>query len=326
MRRHSRYPTTLPHPLYDPTSSLRAVSTTGETEDGLSAHAIASDELPLDALKRRRSETMLLQASSSIGTDESAFLRGATVGTGGNAFGHTRGVRQTTGMDPDARIAALHRRRAPQHAQGQARGAQAAADANGRVRVTVDAYDDGLIYLSGSQQAQRQDAHEHNGGSEPHSSGSGSTEPRTVPLCSDCAEETATTSHSFELTLFLLLHACRLLNALLLRTFFQPDEYWQSQEIAHKIVFGFGYRTWEWRSLAGAAAAPAQTGLAPDAAAVASAAARAAAWLPSGWRASLGALSNGPIRGVTHALFFVPSYYIVKLLKAEDTWLLVSIS
>lgn len=29
-------------------------------------------------------------------------------------------------------------------------------------------------------------------------------------------------------------------------TFFQPDEYWQSLEIAHRIVFGFGYETWEW--------------------------------------------------------------------------------
>ena len=32
------------------------------------------------------------------------------------------------------------------------------------------------------------------------------------------------------------------------RTFFQPDEYWQSLEIAHRIVFGYGYRTWEWTS------------------------------------------------------------------------------
>lgn len=30
------------------------------------------------------------------------------------------------------------------------------------------------------------------------------------------------------------------------RTFFQPDEYWQSLEIAHRIVFGYGYQTWEW--------------------------------------------------------------------------------
>lgn len=31
------------------------------------------------------------------------------------------------------------------------------------------------------------------------------------------------------------------------RTFFQPDEYWQTLEIAHRIVFGYGYQTWEWR-------------------------------------------------------------------------------
>lgn len=30
------------------------------------------------------------------------------------------------------------------------------------------------------------------------------------------------------------------------QTFFQPDEYWQSLEIAHNIVFGYGYKTWEW--------------------------------------------------------------------------------
>lgn len=30
------------------------------------------------------------------------------------------------------------------------------------------------------------------------------------------------------------------------RTFFQPDEYWQTLEIAHRIVFGYGYQTWEW--------------------------------------------------------------------------------
>ncbi|CAB4065225.1 PIGB [Lepeophtheirus salmonis] len=26
-----------------------------------------------------------------------------------------------------------------------------------------------------------------------------------------------------------------------------PDEIWQSSEIAHYIVFGYGYKTWEWR-------------------------------------------------------------------------------
>jgi GPI mannosyltransferase 3 len=30
----------------------------------------------------------------------------------------------------------------------------------------------------------------------------------------------------------------RAVNALLLRTFFNPDEYWQSLEVAHHAVFG----------------------------------------------------------------------------------------
>ncbi|KAI5067112.1 hypothetical protein GOP47_0017640 [Adiantum capillus-veneris] len=38
----------------------------------------------------------------------------------------------------------------------------------------------------------------------------------------------------------------RLLNALVLQTFFNPDEYWQSVEVAHRIVFGYGHLTWEW--------------------------------------------------------------------------------
>jgi phosphatidylinositol glycan class B len=47
--------------------------------------------------------------------------------------------------------------------------------------------------------------------------------------------------------LFALLCAFRIGNALLCRTFFQPDEYYQTLEIAHRLVFGYGYATWEWR-------------------------------------------------------------------------------
>jgi GPI mannosyltransferase 3 len=32
--------------------------------------------------------------------------------------------------------------------------------------------------------------------------------------------------------------ALRVINALLIRTTFSPDEYWQSLEVAHRIVFG----------------------------------------------------------------------------------------
>lgn len=35
--------------------------------------------------------------------------------------------------------------------------------------------------------------------------------------------------------------------AFFVRTAFVPDEYWQSLEIAHKFVFGYGYVTWEWK-------------------------------------------------------------------------------
>lgn len=38
----------------------------------------------------------------------------------------------------------------------------------------------------------------------------------------------------------------RILNAFLIRTFFVPDEFWQGPEVAHRIVFGYGYLTWEW--------------------------------------------------------------------------------
>lgn len=35
--------------------------------------------------------------------------------------------------------------------------------------------------------------------------------------------------------------------AFFVRTAFVPDEYWQSLEVAHKFVFGYGYQTWEWK-------------------------------------------------------------------------------
>lgn len=40
----------------------------------------------------------------------------------------------------------------------------------------------------------------------------------------------------------------RVLVALCTRTFFQPDEYFQSLEPAHHLVFGYGHLTWEWLS------------------------------------------------------------------------------
>ena len=35
--------------------------------------------------------------------------------------------------------------------------------------------------------------------------------------------------------------------ALLTRSIFQPDEFFQSLEVAHNVVFGYGKLTWEWQ-------------------------------------------------------------------------------
>ena len=42
----------------------------------------------------------------------------------------------------------------------------------------------------------------------------------------------------------------RSIQSYLLTTFLHPDEYWQSSEIAHNIIYGYGYITWEWQSYA----------------------------------------------------------------------------
>ncbi|XP_075753401.1 GPI alpha-1,2-mannosyltransferase 3 [Pelodiscus sinensis] len=38
----------------------------------------------------------------------------------------------------------------------------------------------------------------------------------------------------------------RVLNCFLVQTSFVPDEYWQSLEVAHHMVFNYGFLTWEW--------------------------------------------------------------------------------
>ncbi|XP_068168046.1 GPI mannosyltransferase 3 [Antennarius striatus] len=40
----------------------------------------------------------------------------------------------------------------------------------------------------------------------------------------------------------------RLINCFLVRTSFVPDEYWQSLEVSHRMVFNYGYLTWEWKA------------------------------------------------------------------------------
>jgi hypothetical protein len=42
--------------------------------------------------------------------------------------------------------------------------------------------------------------------------------------------------------------AVRISLTLTTSTFFQPDEYFQSLEVAHHAVFGYGHFTWEWLS------------------------------------------------------------------------------
>jgi len=44
--------------------------------------------------------------------------------------------------------------------------------------------------------------------------------------------------------------AVRVCIALFTRTYFQPDEYFQSLEPAHHLVFGYGHLTWEWMAAA----------------------------------------------------------------------------
>ncbi|XP_026849619.1 GPI mannosyltransferase 3 isoform X1 [Drosophila persimilis] len=48
------------------------------------------------------------------------------------------------------------------------------------------------------------------------------------------------------LYVFGLILAVRLASVFVVKTYYVPDEYWQSLEVAHKLTFGYGYLTWEW--------------------------------------------------------------------------------
>ena len=48
-------------------------------------------------------------------------------------------------------------------------------------------------------------------------------------------------------SLFFQLFLVKVLNIFLVQTWFVPDEYWQSLEVAHSMVFGYGHLTWEWK-------------------------------------------------------------------------------
>ncbi|KAI6652145.1 hypothetical protein LOD99_4690 [Oopsacas minuta] len=51
-----------------------------------------------------------------------------------------------------------------------------------------------------------------------------------------------------DLILHIILLSFRLSNAILCKTSFDPDEYWQALEVAHRRTYGYGYLTWEWHT------------------------------------------------------------------------------
>lgn len=91
----------------------------------------------------------------------------------------------------------------------------------------------------------------------------------------------------------------RLFNAVVVTTYFAPDEYWQTQEVAYSLVFGAGYRTWEWIP----ASACAKLGPAPG---------------KSGKLAR--AVSSGPLRSIVSVLPYLPSYWLVRLFSITSPW------
>lgn len=107
------------------------------------------------------------------------------------------------------------------------------------------------------------------------------------------------------LTPFSLSLLLRFLNAVLSRAFFQPDEYWQSLEVAHHLVFGYGCKSWEWRLVGGDDLVGEGTG--------------------GGLLGLLGGGGGGGIRSPLYPLVFVPVYWAVKVLGLEETGMLVSL-
>ena len=53
---------------------------------------------------------------------------------------------------------------------------------------------------------------------------------------------------SMDLRSHVIFLSFRLSNAVLCKTSFDPDEYWQVLEVAHRRAFGYGYLTWEWHT------------------------------------------------------------------------------
>jgi len=42
----------------------------------------------------------------------------------------------------------------------------------------------------------------------------------------------------------------RLVAAIFVATYFNPDEFWQNQEVSTRLVYGTGTLTWEWKPYA----------------------------------------------------------------------------
>ncbi len=81
--------------------------------------------------------------------------------------------------------------------------------------------------------------------SSPQRASSKRANPNASTTIAPFAEEVSTPTCLWKIWLISL--ASRLVGAWLVRTYFNPDEYWQSVEVAHGLAFGYGYRTWEWK-------------------------------------------------------------------------------
>ncbi|XVE71741.1 hypothetical protein DITRI_Ditri10aG0176200 [Diplodiscus trichospermus] len=65
-------------------------------------------------------------------------------------------------------------------------------------------------------------------------------------LCEEDEEKQEKKSPDSSKNVFAICLGFRMLNALLIQTYFNPDEHWQALEVAHRIAFAYGHLTWEW--------------------------------------------------------------------------------
>eukprot|EP00112_Aurelia_sp_Birch-Aquarium-sp1_P020187 Seg5146.2 transcript_id=Seg5146.2/GoldUCD/mRNA.D3Y31 product="GPI mannosyltransferase 3" protein_id=Seg5146.2/GoldUCD/D3Y31 len=74
-----------------------------------------------------------------------------------------------------------------------------------------------------------------------------SLKPRTLITRKTSRTEGNKDSVRYDLkNLFAVAVTLRVTSVFIVQTYFVPDEYWQSLEIAHGQEFGYGYKTWEW--------------------------------------------------------------------------------